>query len=161
MLSYKPTVYEQIVQDFLDDKELKFENYQKQLAERGWEDKRYFDAYVQDIKYIKHLMDSPDFNLRKVADIVKRNHPSKNEDVLRFSLTDEEKEIVLKAEEMGAVREGEKIEYDGYDKKIECADYKNLPTDADAFVIFSGHPGSAEPAIEAWLTDLKNTGIIL
>jgi hypothetical protein len=110
------------------------------------------------MKYIKALMDSPDFNLRKAADIVKKNHPSKDEDVLRFSLTDKEKEIVLKAEELGSVKDGEIIEYDGYDKKIVCADYKNLPSNTDAFVIFSGHPGAAEPAVEAWLTDLKNTG---
>ena len=158
MTSYKPTVYEQIVQDFLDGKELKFENYHEELATRGWSEKRYFDAYVEDIKYIKSLMDSPDFNLRKAADIVKKNHPSKNEDVLKFSLTDKEKEIVLKAEELGSVKDGETIEYDGYDKKIVCADYKKLPSNTDAFVIFSGHPGAAEPAIEAWLTDLKNTG---
>lgn len=158
MTSYKPTVYEQIVQDFLDGKELKFADYQEELAKRGWSDKRYFDAYVQDMKYIKSLMDLPDFNLRKAADIVKKNHPSKNEYVLRFSLTNKEKEIVLKAEELGSVKDGEVIEYDGYDKKIVCADYKKLPENADAFVIFSGHPGAAEPAIEAWLTDLKNTG---
>ena len=157
-MSYQPTVYEKIVRDFLDGKELRFENYQKDLSTRGWSDKHYFDAYVQDMKYIKSLMDSPDFNLRKAADVVKKNHPSKNEDVLRFSLTDKEKEIVLKAEELGSVKDGEVIEYDGYDKKIVCADYKNLPLNADAFVIFSGHPGAAEPAIEAWLTDLKNTG---
>lgn len=158
MASYKQTVYEQIVQDFLDGKEPEFEDYKKELAERGWTEKRYFDAYIKDIKYIKSLMDSPDFNLRKAADVVKRNHPSKNDDVLRFSLTNEEKQTVLKAEELGSVKDGEVIEYDGYDKKIICADYKKLPSNADAFVIFSGHPGAAEPAIEAWLTDLKNTG---
>lgn len=158
MTSYKPTIYEQIVQDFLDGKELKYEDYKEELAVRGWSDKRYFDAYVEDMKYIKSLMDSPDFNLRKAADIVKKNHPSKDEDVLRFSLTNQEKEIVLKAEELGSVKDGEIIEYDGYDKKIVCADYKNLPSNTDALVIFSGHPGAAEPAIEAWLTDLKNTG---
>ena len=157
-MSYQPTVYEKIVCDFLDGKELRFENYQKDLSTRGWSDKRYFDAYVQDVKYIKSLMDLPDFNLRKAADIVKKNHPSKNEDVLRFSLTDKEKEIVLKAEELGSVKDGEVIEYDGYNKKIVCADYKKLPENADAFVIFSGHPGAAEPAIEAWLEDIKRTG---
>ena len=155
---YQPTVYEQIVRDLLDGKELKFENYQAELAERGWADERYFKAYVEDMKYIKSLMDSPNFNLRQAADIVKKSHPSKNEDVLKFSLTDKEKEVVLKAEEMGAVKDGEVIEYEGYDKKIVCADYENLPPKTDAFVVFSGHPGSAEPAIEAWLTDLKKTG---
>lgn len=157
MPQYKPTVYEQIVQDFFNEKEIKYENYQEELAKRGWKDKRYFDAYVEDIKYIKSLMDSPDFNLRQAADIVKKNHPSNDENVLRFSLTDQEKQIVLRAEELGSVKDGEVIRYDGYDKEIVCADYKNLPQNVDAFVIFSGHPGSAEPAIESWLTDLKKT----
>lgn len=158
MSAYKPTVYEKIVQDFLSSKELNYEEYKEDLAQRGWGDKRYFDAYVKDMKYIKSLMDSPDFNLRQAADLVKKNHPSNAEDVLRFSLTPQEKQIILQAEEMGAVKEGEVIKYDGYDKDIVCADYKKLPQETDAFVIFSGHPGSAEPAIEAWLTDLKNTG---
>ena len=158
MSSYKATVYERIVQDFLSGKELKYEDYQEELKNRGWGDKRYFDAYVKDIVYIKSLMDAPDFNLRQAADLVKKNHPSKNEDVLRFSLTPQEKQIVLKAEEIGSVKDGEIITYEGYDKEIACVDYKNLPPETDAFVIFSGHPGSAEPAIEAWLVDLKKTG---
>ena len=42
MTSYQPTVYEQIVQDFLDGKELKFADYQEELAKCGWSDKRLF-----------------------------------------------------------------------------------------------------------------------
>ena len=155
MSQYKPTVYEQIVQDFLAGKELKFEDYQEELAARGWEDKRYFDAYVEDMKYIKSLMDGPNFNLREAADLVKKNHPSKNEDVLRFSLTEEEKEIALEAEELGSFKDGEVVRYEGYDKEIVCADYLNLPENVDAFVVFSGHAGSATPAIEAWYRDFK------
>ena len=49
MLSYKPTVYEQIVTDFLNGKRLRYKDYKKELTERGWADKRYFDAYVEDI----------------------------------------------------------------------------------------------------------------
>lgn len=154
-LSYKPTVYEQIVIDFLNGKEPKFEDYQEELAKRGWGDKRYFDAYVKDMEYIKSLMDSKDFNLRQAADLVKKNHPSADEDVLKFSLTEEEKKIVLDAEELGSVKDGEIIKYDGYDKEIVCADYKNLPENVDAFVVFSGHAGSATPAIEAWYSDFK------
>ena len=246
-MTYTPTVYEQIVQDFFAGKKLNFEDYKESLAERGWGEKRYFDAYVQDIKYIRELMQRMDFksvamnyvkaslrgdekassiakteleqkgcdkkyyeyidqisellkgiknqegalkflenksdvnalentedknliqqidaiiyenglDLRKAADMVKQNHPSKDEDVLRFSLTEKEKQIVLDAEELGAVKDGEIIKYDGYDKEIVCANYKKLPSNTDAFVIFSGHPGAAEPAIEAWLADIKNTG---
>ena len=166
--SYKPTVYEQIVQDFLSGKEPKFEDYKEELALRGWVEERYFDRYIEDLKYIKSLMDAPDFNLRQAMDNVKKRAVQDGEengadklhkkDVLKFSLTDEEKELVLKAEAMGAVKDGEEIEYEGYDKKIVCADYENLPPQTDAFVVFSGHPGSAEPAIEAWLTDFKKTG---
>ncbi|MBE6467163.1 MAG: hypothetical protein E7004_01025 [Alphaproteobacteria bacterium] len=158
MNQYKPTVYEQIVQDFLSDKELNYEEYKEELAKRGWGDKRYFDAYVEDMKYIKSLMDDSNLKLSDAVELAKENHPSKDEDVLRFSLTPQEKQIVLKAEEMGSVKDGETITYEGYDKEIVCADYKNLPENADAFVIFSGHPGAAEPAVEAWFTDLKKTG---
>lgn len=158
MLTYKPTVYEQIVTDFLAGKSPRYKSYKKELTMRGWADKRYFDAYVEDIRYIKKIMDAPDFNLRAAADIVKKHHPSENKDVLRFSLTEREKKIVLSAERRGMFKDGEVAEYDGYKRKIEAHDYLNLPNKADAFVIFSGHPGSAEPAIEAWFADYKRTG---
>lgn len=157
-LPYKPTVYEQIVIDFWDGKELKYENYKKELSARGWKEKRYFDAYVKDIKFIRDLMTQPDFNLRKAADIVKKNHPSAKSDVLRFALNNKEKQAVLDAEQKGMFKDGEVVEYEGYNRKIEAHDYHNLPEKADAFVIFSGHPGSAEPAIEAWFEDYKRTG---
>lgn len=158
MADYKPTVYEQIVWDFLNGKELKYNNYRKELAARGWNEKRYFDTYVEDIKFIKDLMDDPKFNLRAAADIVKRRHLLADEDVLHFSLTDEEKRIVLAAEQKGMFQDGEVIEYDGYRRKIEAHDYHKLPEKADAFVIFSGHPGSAQAAMEAWFEDYKRTG---
>ena len=227
MPDYKPTVYEQIVRDFLAGKEPKYEDYQTELAARGWGEKRYFDAYLKDMEYIRDMMENPKFNqnlaekiakkyfdndktaellnkltaeekvdfaklkkileqkgytekqlvsfetdmadvkklaenpkfnLRLAADIVKKYHPSKNEDVLRFALTDAEKKIVLKAEQKGMFKDGEVIEYDCYKRKIEAHDYLNMPSRADAFVIFSGHPGSAEPALEAWFADYKRTG---
>ena len=158
MPEYKPTVYEQIVTDFLSGKTLNYNDYKDELSARGWSEKRYFDAYVKDMEFIRDLMEKPDFNLRAAADIVKKNHPSKNKDVLRFSLTDEEKQIVLAAEQKGMFKDGEVVEYDGYGRKIEAHDYLNLPQKADALVIFSGHPGSAEPALEAWFNDYKRTG---
>ena len=164
-MSYKPTVYEQIVTDYLDGKELDYNNYKDELATRGWADKRYFDAYLEDIKYIKGVMeqiDKGEINLRQAADVVKNNHPSKKEDVLYFSLTDEEKEIVLEAEENGSFKHelerNKNIKYDGYNREIKVAPADHLPSKTDALVIFSGHPGSAEPAVEAWFEDLKRTG---
>lgn len=158
MSEYKPTVYEQIVRDFLDGKKLNYDDYKTELAARGFKDKRYFDTYIADMKAIKELMNKPDFNLRAAADVVKQFHKPGDKNVLRFALTDEEKQIVLKAEQNGMFKDGEVIKYDGYDKTIEAHDYLNLPDKADAFVIFSGHPGSAEPAIEAWVADYKRTG---
>ncbi|MBQ7633603.1 MAG: hypothetical protein IJS88_05795 [Alphaproteobacteria bacterium] len=233
MPSYKPTVYEQIVTDFwnnpelFENKDLSYDKYKKELAERGFADKRYFDAYVEDMRFIRDMMlkdgfnrelaekisgkyfnadetaqifkvitdkkeidfeglkevllekgytkkqlssftddmnsvqkliKNPKFNLRLAADIVKNYHPSNNKDVLRYALFDKEKQIVLEAEKMGMFQDGEVIEYDGYKRKIEAHDYLNLPDKADAFVIFSGHPGSAEPAMEAWFEDYKRTG---
>ena len=164
-MSYKPTVYEQIVTDYLDGKELDYNNYKDELATRGWADKRYFDAYIDDIKYIKGIMeqiDKGEINLRQAADVVKNNHPTKKEDVLYFSLTDKEKQLVLEAEDNGSFKhefeKGENIKYDGYNREIKVASADYLPSNTDAFVIFSGHPGSAEPAVEAWFEDLKHTG---
>ena len=157
-LDYKPTVYEQIVIDFLAGKELKFENYQDELTARGWNERRYFDAYIKDMKFIKKMMDEPNFNLKAAADVIKKMHPSKNEDVLQFALTDTEKQIVLATERKGMFKDGEVIEYDGYKRKITAHDYHKLPENTDAFVIFSGHPGSAEPAVEAWFEDYRRTG---
>ncbi|MBR1600569.1 MAG: hypothetical protein IJ677_03225 [Alphaproteobacteria bacterium] len=164
-MSYKPTVYEQIVTDYLSGKKLDYDNYKNELAARGWKDKRYFDAYVKDMEYIKGVMDKIDngeMNLRQAADVVKNNHPTEKKDVLYFSLTDEEKKLVLEAEDKGSFKyeleKGENIKYDGYDREITLAPANNLPHNTDAFVIFSGHPGSAEPAIEAWFEDLNRTG---
>ena len=164
-MSYKPTVYEQIVTDFLDGKELDYNDYKEELTARGWADKRYFDAYIEDMKYVKGLMErieKGEINLRQAADVAKNNHPTKKEDVLCFSLTDEEKKLVLEAEENGSFKheleKGENIKYDGYDREIKVAPSGHLPGKTDAFVIFSGHPGSAEPAVEAWFEDLKRTG---
>lgn len=158
MSEYKPTVYEQIVRDFLDGKKLNYDDYKTELAARGFKDKRYFDTYIADMKAIKELMNKPDFNLRAAADVVKKFHKPGDKNVLRFALTDEEKQIVLKAEQNGMFKDGEVIKYDGYDKTVEAHDYLNLPDKANALVIFSGHPGSAEPAIEAWVADYKRTG---
>lgn len=248
-MSYKPTVYEQIVTDYLNNKKLDYNNYKDELAVRGWKDKRYFDAYVEDIKYIKDVMNQTDyknaaldfakdylseknpslqdvkdkisskgwgniynedidnislllsqikdketvlnylnnkesanidatdksimdkikdtiynhkFNLRQAADVVKNNHPTEKENVLYFALTDAEKKLILDAEDKGSFKHelenNEIIKYDGYKREIKVAPANNLPQNTDAFVIFSGHPGSAEPAIEAWFEDLKRTG---
>ena len=129
----------------------------EELENAGYNSKE-LDAFKKDMAIIEKIAENPNFNLRIAADIVKKYHPSKDEDVLRFSLLDEEKKIVLAAEQQGMFKDGEIIEYEGYDKKIEAHDYLNLPEKADAFVIFSGHPGSAEPAIEAWFKDYKRTG---
>lgn len=164
-MSYKPTVYEQIVTDFLDGKELDYNDYKEELTARGWAEKRYFDAYIEDMKYIKGVMDKIDngeMNLRQAADVVKNNHPTEKKDVLYFSLTDEEKKLVLDAEDKGSFKyeleRGETVKYDGYNREVRVAPANHLPHDTSAFVIFSGHPGSAEPAIEAWFKDLKRTG---
>jgi len=62
MSGYKPTVYEKIVTDFLDNKALDYNNYKAELAERGWKDKRYFDAYLKDMQYIKNvIMEQKDY----------------------------------------------------------------------------------------------------
>ncbi len=156
-LSYIPTVYEQIAIDLLADKELNYADYAAELQQRGW-DKEYYDAYVADLQHIKEMMDKPDFNLRAAAAEIRKYHQNDNAKVLSFALTDKEKQTLLEAEDKGRIKAGEVIKYDGYDGEIKGVDYLDMPENIDAFVIFSGHPGTAEPAVKAWLADLRKTG---
>lgn len=74
---------------------------------------------------------------------------------MTFSLSDDEKKIVLEAEDLGRIKKGEVIAYAGYDREIKGIDYLDIPKEVDAFVIFSGHPGSGAAAVEAWYNDFK------
>lgn len=155
--TYTPTVYEKIATDILNGNLQDFSKYKTEFTERGWNEK-HFNAYVKDLKYIKTLMSAENFNLRSAITEAKNHHPTKDDEVLYFALTPDEKKIVLEAENNGSFKDGEIDKYQGYDREIKGYNYLNLPANTDAFVIFSGHPGSATPAIEAWLTDLKKTG---
>lgn len=158
-MSYKPTVYEQIATDILDGKPISYKNYEQELTMRGW-DENYFNAYVKDLYDIRDIMDEPDFNLRQAQQKVKAKHDQEhaNRPVLSFRLTEKEKQIVLKAEDKGRIKDGEVITYEGYSRQVIGADFLNMPKDTDAFVTFSGHPGAAGPAVIAWLNDYLQTG---
>lgn len=156
-MSYKPTVYEQIARDILDGKNISYKNYAEELTARGWNE-RHFKAYMKDLLFIRGIMDEPNLSLREKQAKVNADHPSKEEDVLSFSLTEKEKQIVLKAEDKGRIKAGDEITYDGYSRKIIGADFLNLPKETDAFVTFSGHPGAAGPAVVSWLNDYRKTG---
>jgi len=154
--TYTPTVYEQIVTDFLSSNLQTFEQYKKEWVARG-HNKKDFEQYIEDIAYAGSLLSKPDFNVVKAANTAKE-HVKDRKDIVTFALTDEEKQIVLEAEDMGRIKDGETIRYKGYDREIRGVDYMNIPPEADAFVIFSGHPGSGAAAVEAWYNDFKKNG---
>lgn len=156
MNAYKPTVYEQIVQDFLHNKLKEYTAYSAELEKRGynWEQ---FAQYVEDVKYAAGLTEDKTFNVVAASNEAKKSVAGRN-DIVTFSLTDDEKKIVLEAEDRGRIKNGEVIEYDGCRRKIKGVDYLNLPKETDAIVIFSGHPGSGAAAVEAWYNDYKKTG---
>jgi hypothetical protein len=156
MNSYTPTVYEQIVTDFLAGKQKGYISYRKQWEDRGY-NRKDFEQYLEDIAYAKSLTEQPDFNVVKAANMAKE-HVKGRTDIVTFQLNDTEKNIVLKAEDMGRIKKGEHIHYDGYKREIVGVDYLNLPKEADALVIFSGHPGSGAAAVEAWYNDYKKNG---
>jgi hypothetical protein len=156
MLSYTPTVYEQIVTDFLNGTLHEYTAYRDQWETRGYTQKD-FDQYLQDITYAKGLTEQPDFNVVKAANTAKE-YVKDRKDIVTFSLNNQEKQIVLKAEDMGRIKKGEHIRYNGYNREITGVDYMDLPPQADALVIFSGHPGAGAAAVEAWFNDYKKNG---
>ncbi len=153
---YQPTVYEQIVQDYLNDELKDYGFYEKVWVARGYNKKDYLQ-YLKDIAYAESLLSQPDTNIVAAANIAKE-HVKNRTDIVTFSLTKEEKQTVLEAEDIGRIKKEEVIRFDGYDREIRGVDYLDIPQDADAFVIFSGHPGSGAAAVEAWYNDFKKHG---
>lgn len=159
-MSYKPTVYEQIATDILDNKNISYKNYAKELTMRGW-DESHFKAYVKDLLFIRGVMKNEKLSLREKQAVVNANYPSRIDMgmlPLTFTLTEEEKQIVLEAEDKGRIKAGEVITYEGYSRQVVGADFLDMPKNTDAFVVFSGHPGAAEPAVVSWLNDYRKTG---
>ena len=155
-MSYKPTVYEEIVQDFVSSQLQDYPYYKAKWEKRGYT-KKDFDSYLKDVQYAYGLTQQPDFNVVKASSLAKE-HVKNRKDIVTFSLSPQEKQIVLEAEDKGRIKRGEVIKYDGYDREIRGVDYLNIPAKIDAFVIFSGHPGSGAAAVEAWYNDFKKTG---
>ncbi len=155
-MNYRPTVFEQIVTDYLNNTLKDFSQYEKAWLQRGY-NQTDFMQYIEDIKYAHNLTLSPDFNVVKASNIAKE-YVKNRKDIVTFKLTEDEKKIVLDAEDNGRIKQGQTIKYDGYSRQIKGVDYLNLPPEIDAFVIFSGHPGSGAAAVEAWYNDFKRTG---
>lgn len=150
------TVYEEIVTDFVFNKLKDYTHYEKEWEKRGY-NKEDFKQYIEDIKYAHDLTLQPDFNVVKASNVAKE-YVKNRKKIVAFLLNDKEKAIVLEAEDRGRIKKGEKITYDGYDRVINGVDYLKLPENTDAFVIFSGHPGSGASAVEAWYNDFNRTG---
>ncbi len=159
-MSYTPTIYEQIVTDMTNGKDLPLSAYdQKEWAERGHTQKD-FILLKRDIKYALSLVENnQDKGIVALANMAKEHvQENKLKDMLTFHLTDAEKKTVLEAEDKGRIKAGETIRYDGYKREIKGADYMDVPQEVDALVVFSGHPGSAEAAVWSWYNDFLKTG---
>lgn len=156
MITYKPTVYEQIVIDILNGDFKKYSQYADEWEERGYNQQQ-FNQYVKDVKYAYSLTKKEPFNVVSASNQAKKS-VAHRKDIVTFSLTKDEKKTVLEAEDRGRIKNGAVIEYHGYNRKIRGVDYLKLPEETDAIVIFSGHPGSGAAAVESWYSDYKRTG---
>jgi hypothetical protein len=155
-MPYKPTVYEQIVRDVCADRPLPYAAYKNEWEARGW-NRDDFKQYLDDVAYARALTQKPQFNVVAASNEAKE-HVKDRHNMISFALTDEEKQTVLQAEDMGRIKRGETVRYDGYDREIKGVDYLNLPPSADALVVFSGHPGAGKAAVLAWYNDYIKTG---
>lgn len=155
-MSYNPTIYEQIVLDYTNGNLKGYPDYEKDWKARGLTKKDYLQ-YIKDIAYAESLLDLPDINIVKAANMAKE-YVKDRKSIATFSLTKEEKKTVLEAEDLGRIKNGDVIKYDGYKREIKGVDYLDIPKEVDAFVIFSGHPGAGAAAVEAWYNDFMKNG---
>lgn len=113
-MTYKPTVYEQIIIDYLSSGLKDFSHYQPEWEKRGFK-KTDFAQYIEDIQYAHSLMQQPGFNVVKASNQAKE-HVKNRTGIVTFTLTDEEKQIVLEAEDRGRIKKGDIVRYEGYDR---------------------------------------------
>ena len=76
-MTYTPTIYEQIVRDFLSLSLKDYSYYEKKWAKRGY-NKKDFVEYIKDIEYAHDLTLSKDFNVVKASNQAKEYVKDRN-----------------------------------------------------------------------------------
>lgn len=149
------SVYEKIVTAICKKQDLKYSDYAEEWRRRGHyrEEFATFSTYA---RYVYGLGNQKDFNLKSAIETAKKAQITEAP-IPEFLFLPSEKKTILRAEEQGRIKAGEVITFKGYNRKIIGYDYTNLPADTDAFVVFSGHPGAASPAVYAWFKHLHRT----
>lgn len=84
-MDYKPTVYEQIVLDYINDKLKNYQVYEKEWKVRGLTQKDYLQ-YIKDIAYAESLLDLPHVNIVKASQMAKEYVKNGRELLLLSSL---------------------------------------------------------------------------
>ena len=90
-MQYQPTVYEQIVTDYLNGDIKPYSFYEREWTERGYT-KKDFIQYKQDIEYAKKLTEVENFNVVAAANMAKE-HVKNRDDIVTFRLLDSEKQV--------------------------------------------------------------------
>ena len=155
-MANKKSVYEQVVEDLYKGEKKEYKDYAEEWRRRGHY-KEEFATYMSYVRYIMKQISEKDFKLKEVIEKAKQAWIAE-EPIPEFLLLPSEKKLILKAEEQGRIKAGEVIRFKGYGREIRGYEYTNLPKDIDAFVVFSGHPGAASPAVYAWFKHFYRTG---
>ncbi len=154
---YRPSVYEKIVAAIVNGDNPNYKLCTREWCRRGHTQDE-LHGFIDYAFYAAKLVKTPDFDLKMAVLDAQKAHIGRRK-IPEFLLTPAEKKIILKAEEKGRVKQGQVITFEGYTRQIIGCDYLQLPADTDAFVVFSGHPGAASPAVYAWFNHFKRTGV--
>lgn len=99
-MTYKPTVYEQIIIDYLSSGLKDFSHYQPEWEKRGFK-KTDFAQYIEDIQYAHSLMQQPGFNVVKASNQAKE-HVKNRTGIVTFTLTMKKNKSYWKQKTEGA-----------------------------------------------------------
>lgn len=157
-MSHQISVYERIVTEICQGRDVKYQDYAEEWRRRGHY-REEFATFVKYVRYANNLVNEKDFTLKRAIEKAKQAGKTiTKEPIPEFLLLPSEKKTILKAEDQGRIKAGEVIKFKGYSRAIIGCDYIKLPEDTDAFVVFSGHPGAASPAVYAWFKHFRRTG---
>lgn len=155
-MPHQASVYEKIVSDVLAGRAPVYKDYAAEWRRRGHH-REEFAVFAEYAGYAAKLVCAPDFEIGAAVRAARTAQISRHL-IPEFLFTPAEKKTILRAEEKGRIKAGQVIAFSGCRRKVFGCDYSGLPDDTDAFVVFSGHPGAAGPAVFAWFNHFRRTG---
>lgn len=155
-MPHQTSVYEKIVSDILAGRTPVYKDYAAEWRRRGHH-REEFAVFAEYAGYAAKLVCTPDFEIGAAVRAARTAQISRHL-IPEFLFTPAEKKTILRAEEKGRIKPDRSLLFPAAGEKSSAAITPDCRTIRTLFVVFSGHPGAASPAVFAWFNHFHRTG---